>query len=234
MFTTIKFSGSTFEDEIIRINSQFEVLVDTVKESFTEGIPQKRLQRSINHILAIMLLYFHKEASLIFKTEPVEQLFFFLSYYWDYLNPGLLEFIIRSFGSKGAIQELKQYLETLQIFRRSVKLHDFVKFAPHSESSVSRGKIILIMGDVWEQKTLQDVEELKIQLSGNCNLLQKFLTRVEVTLSAIIFYFPCQVQINMKEMEPFFEKNIVIKAFSDDYCWTRKVFVIICLDKLCQ
>ena len=207
--------------------------MDTVEESFIENnVPYERIQKLIKHTpitLKNVNNYFDQLTSKIFKAESVKMLFVLLSNFWDYLNPGLFEFIVGRFGSEVDIQILNQYLGTLQIFRKNVALRDFVKFAlPHSSASsvykdFNYKEIVSFMGEVWEQKTLQDAEELKHELCSDYKLLQMFLLRFKVASSsiAIIFYFPDQVEINMEELEPFFDRNI---RYSDGYCWTRKVF----------
>ena len=154
------------EDRIAKLKEDFEELVDSTEDSFIDNVPLRKIQRSIKHIPVSLKRdlgdCFQNEVSKILNTPSVENLFIIMSYYWDYLNPGLLEFLVGRFGSKSDIQLLSVYLEKLFQFRSSVKLRDFVQNRPSFKdiSTCRYNKIITIMED-WEEKTLQEAENFK-------------------------------------------------------------------------
>ena len=202
------------------MNKKFEELVETVEDSFLAcGVSVVKMQRSIKHIPISLKLqlgeYFREHASIIFKADSIAVIFHFLSFFWDYLNPGLLDFIVGRFGSPENIALMRMYLEELDMFRRRVRVGEFIR-ANHKESVACHHyfyeKIVTIMGDDWEKETLQDVENYKIELAIKLQF-QPFLPQVHVQPSsiAIVFSIPHWIQINLKHLEPFFRSQKVVK-----------------------
>ena len=192
------------------------------------------MQRSIKHIPISLKLqlgeYFREHASMIFKADSIAVIFHLLSFFWDYLNPGLLNFIVGRFGSPEDIALMRTYLEELEIFRRRVKVGDFVH-ANHVDSVACHHhfykRIVTIMGDDWEKETLQDVEDYKTELAIKLQF-QPFLTQIHVQPSsiAVVFSIPHWVQINFEQLEPFFWSKNVVKVHLGDICvmdWTNQV-----------
>lgn len=115
-------------------------------------------------------------------------------------------------------------------FRQAVKVGQYIR-ADHPESRACSHnfykKIITITGDDWKNKTLQDVEEFKNELSERYRF-QTFLTLIHVQHSsiAIVFSVPHWLQINIEEIEPFLFMKKVIKVFLGNTClidWTKQV-----------
>ena len=216
------------EDRIARLNKDFEDLVDTIEESLIEnGVPLAKIQRSIKHIPVSLKRdlgdYFRDGASSILKADSIRSLFIVLSYYWDYLNPGLLEFLVGRFGSKSDIQLSSVYLEKLEQFRSSVKLGDFVQSKPSSKdiSTCRYKKIITIMGKGWEEKTLQEAEDFKNELAEEFSI-QPFLTRIHANRSsiALVFYLPPGFEVKMEELGSFFNTRNVSKFYLEQVHYT--------------
>ena len=109
------------------MKKKFEDLVETVENSFlTRGVSVVKMQRSIKHIPISLKLRlgqgFMEHASRIFKADSIAAIFHFLSFLWDYLNPGLLDFMVERFGCSKDIALMRAYLEELEMFRRRVKV----------------------------------------------------------------------------------------------------------------
>ena len=222
------------EDRITKLKEDFEDLVDTIEESFIEnGVPLTKIQRSIKHIPVSLKRdlgdYFRDETSSILKADSIRSLFIILSYYWDYLNPGLLQFLVGRFGSETDIQLLSDYLEKLEQFRSSVKLGDFVQSRPsfNDISTCRYKKITTVMSQGWKEKTLQDAENFKNELAEECSI-QPFLTRIHANRSsiALVFYLPPGFDVKMEELGSFFKTRNVSKVYLNDVCffhWTEQV-----------
>ena len=134
------------------------------------------------------------------------------------------------------VELLQTYLQRLNQFRSSVKVHDYVVYVRSANSDINHTevnqlfyrRVITKMGQNWEMRTLQDVEELKIELFRKLNF-QPFLARVHVRPSSIAFimYFPCWIEISPRitAMLSFFQLQEVAKVYLDDDClvdWTKK------------
>ena len=194
-------------------------------------MPLKKVQNSIKHIPVSLKRdlgkCFRKES---LDAESINELFIILSCYWDYLNPGLLEFLVGRFGTNDDVVLLTTYLEKLEQFRSEVKLGEYVEKSGHRDISSSHYKaIVSIMGPGWEDKTLQDAENFKNELAEK-SLIQPFLTRIHATRSsiAIVFYVPRWFEVKKEKLEPFFRKQNVRKVYLDDVCfidWNEQVGV---------
>ena len=223
------------EEEIETMEKKFEELVETIEESFLQrAVSVVKIRRSMKHMRTSLKLqlgeFFQDHTSRLFKANSVEEMFNLLSFFWDYLNPGLFIFIVGRFGSPSDVDLVRIYSKELGMFRRKVKVGEFVR-ANRTESIACHHyfykKIITIMGDDWEKETLQDVEDYKTELASELQF-QPFLTQIHVRRSsiAIVFSIPHWIQINFEELEPLFMSKKVVKVFLGDFClmdWTNQV-----------
>lgn len=208
------------EEKIARLQKEFEDLVDSIENSFINNhVPLEKIQKAAKHIPISLKCdmgdFFRNEQ--ILKTTSMRELFFLLSTYWDYLNPGILSFLVGRFGSDTDVKLFIKYAEKLKQFRASVKLGEYVKAATPTEvNSHKFQKIISIMNPGWENQTLEDAEQYKIDFAKECRM-QSFLAQVRVEESsiAIIFYLPPWIEVNMYDLMPFFKRNGVITCHQD-------------------
>ena len=222
------------------MEKDFEELVDSVREYFVDNkISLKEVQKSFMHISVSLKRdlgkYFRRES---LEAESIDELLLTMSCYWDYLNPGLLEFLVGRFGSEYYIALLTTCLEKLEQFRSEVKLGEYVKVRQRN-ISINVGKIYkeitAIMGHDWEEKTLQDAENYKYEFADKCHI-QRFLGRINFSRSniALIFYVPHWFDVKKEKLEPFFRKQNVRKVYLDDVCfidWTEQVGMTIVLSR---
>ena len=158
------------EDRIAKRSKDFDDLVNSIEDSFiTNGVSLVDLKKSIKNIPVSLKRdlgdYFRDKTEQILNARSIKSLFVFLSYHWDYLNPGLLKCIVidKRFGSDVDKQLMTAYLKKLEQFRCCVKLGEYVKHE-HSFVDVSAchyQEIITTMGPGWEEKNLQDAESFK-------------------------------------------------------------------------
>ena len=225
------------EADISRMNRSFNSLVESVENSFlTNKVPLLKIQKSIKSIpLGLKLQLgecFKRAAAQFLKTESIEQLFIELSYFWDYLNPGLLRFLVKEFGSQDDKQSMTMYLQELKTFRITVKIGEFIEVnqADTNLHSFIYTKIVMVMDQGWENKTLEEVEQFKIEICMQCRLPQSFSTLIHVQRSSIafVFHFPSQININMEELKPLLQRKRVIMVYVENVCiadWTKQVCI---------
>ena len=84
------------------------------------------------------------------------------------------------------------------------------------------------MDQGWENKTLEDAQQLKIEVCNEWHLPQSFTTRMCVQRSsvAIVFYMPRQIEICLEDLKPLLHRNKVDKMYVENVCvidWTKKV-----------
>ena len=237
---SITSSKTNLEQEIREMERAFDALVDATEDFIlAKKIPLKQLQRSFNCLqrnLKLSSECFQKLISSIFMARSVEQLFVLLSDYWDSLNPEVLKFIIEKFGSEDNQSSMKTYLDELSKFRTRVKLGDFVhtSYAKREfcDESLYKKLFMTVEEEVWEKKSLQEVENLKRELSRKCHV-HEILIQYRVMRSSIslVFRIPRWIQVNLTELEPFFIQNHVMEVYLNNYTWesdgTKEVSTIV-------
>ena len=230
-------------EDIARMEKDFDNLLDKTEKSFLNNeVSVIDIKRSIKCIpLTLKTLLgdcFRNQAASFWKSEGIEELFFQLSYFWDYLNPELLCFFIKKFGSSNL--DLKaskdKYLQELDRFRKGMKICEFIAAASCAEANELRvsfySHIVTVMDDTWNERTLQDVEEYRKEFCNDCRFPQSFFTKVRIQRSsiAIVFYFPRKSELNIEELKPIFKRRNVVKVLLENICiidWTKEVHIIL-------
>ena len=226
---------SDLKAKMERLEKSFKHLVQSTENSFHKnGIKLEKIQASIKFIpITLRLLLgecFQRQAINLLKAESIEQLFFELSYFWDYLNPGLLQFLVKEFGSQDDNSLMTMYLQELKNFRCTVKIGEFIK-ASQADTNIHSfiyTKIVTVMDPRWANKTLEDAEQFKIEVCNECHLPQSFTTRILVQRSsvAIVFYIPRQIEICLEDLKPLLQRKQVDKVYVENICvidWTKQV-----------
>ena len=100
----------------------------------------------------------------ISNAKSVQEIFSILALYWDFLNCGLLNEIVRRLGNHETKQLMDQYMERLREFRVKTKLGDFIgKWARCCPPHFS--ELITELPGEWSEHTLEDLENLRIELA---------------------------------------------------------------------
>ena len=113
------------------------------------------------------------EEKLMDVPSPVTfvKIWSILNLYWDFLNYGLLEHVIRNFGSEDLKHRMQDYIDEFSEFKRRTRLCDFVDSWPDKAGRPSEEglrKVVVKKHLEWTQCTLHDVE------SFMAALIQKF------------------------------------------------------------
>ena len=226
------------------MEKSFRDLVEMTEESFISNqVSVDKIKKSIKHIpLTLKRLMgdcFLDQASSFLKSQGIEELFLRLSYFWDYLNPGLLCFLIKEFGSPdiNLKTSMEEYLRELNRFQKRVKVCDFIAACCTEASehiAFFYSKIVTVMDpDVWKDCSLHDVEQYRKELCNKCCFPQSIFTKVSIQRSsiAIVFYFPCKTELNIKELLPFLKSKNAVKVFLEDDCvfdFSKQVCITAC------
>ncbi len=226
------------ESEIERLKDFFLKIVDSLEDHLRVTRLRKnhsmmQLREEIKKIPLSPGQYYHDHTSKIFKAESILELIECLSWLWDYLNPGLLDSFVEKFGSDDIKRLMSEYLRELEEFRMRVKISDYLQAIPrqgggYTHRLQSFQKIITQMGKDWEEQTLQDVEEYKIELAEKL-YIQTFLLHTLPIHSSIVFSIPHWMPIDFVELKPFFHHKGVIKVSLNDCClidWTKEVSML--------
>ena len=115
------------------------------------------------------LHFLEHSCSAIVDATSVDAIFAILGRYWDFLNCGLLNEVVRQLGNDPTKQLMEQYMMKLKEFRMKTKLGDFFGKAtrnipPHFTTFVTE------LGEGWEERTLEDLEQFRKELARSMYL----------------------------------------------------------------
>ena len=99
-------------------------------------------------------------------TATVEDIWFKLEMYWDFLNYTLLEHIVMKFGDNALKTCVLEYKESLKEFRCQTRLCDFARHFKDQVNKCLVGQDVIKLLEVkfakkWEECTLEDLENWK-------------------------------------------------------------------------
>ena len=124
--------------------------------------------------------YLEEHLPAIESAESVSEIFSILSQYWDFLNCGLLEEIVRKFGGSETRRLMHEYLEKLKEFRKKTTLIDFIdKWAGSCPPQFSEFDTELDQEE-WNARTLEDLERLRIQQANGVFVVKHTLRCIKV------------------------------------------------------
>ena len=182
-------SQKGIENEIEELEEQFSDVVnkaeDRLKKSQLLEIKRyiRQLPVSIKHQ---HIKFLQGNLSAINNTNSISDIFNILSLYWDFLNCGLLREIIHKFGDSETQRLMDEYSEKLRDFRQRTKLRDFIdKWMggcnfPHCEEFITE------MGENWKDRTLEDLENFRIQFSRRLSFTTYAMSFQKVTPGSLI------------------------------------------------
>ena len=159
-------------------------------------------------------LYIKEHAPRICSASTVDEMIGYLDIYWDYLNYGLLEHIVRIYGDDEIQQEMKDYREVVETFRSQTSLREFYKAQPtprkrrrkFSESDLKEDLQYFEFkhGRLTLDSSLQIAEEFRRELAFEMSLRPCALYLFEIkegsvltvwsTTSSIANYIKCKIQ----------------------------------------
>jgi len=210
----------SLEEEIKQFEEKYEDLVDNVLSAFkTEGVHVKRVLKCLRQLPVSLKLqcgeFFQSQAAHLSQASSIDELFFILSPYWDFLNPSLLAHLAYRFGDDETIRSVNKYLAELREFRMRTKLQSFIdkwtgRLLPDTQ------EIVMALGDNWREKSLEELEELRIELSHKVWFGDYVMPLKRIKLSSVdaMFSLPESVDIRslkLESLEDFFRKHQVLR-----------------------
>ena len=165
-------SESDIDREIEKLESLFLNIVSEAAEDLST-VKLSKVKLCVTQ-LPVSVKYQHlrfleHNRSAITSATSVDDILAILGLYWSYLNCGLLNEIVHRLGSGATKQLMKQYMETLRLFRLKTKLGNFfgkttANIPPHFTTFVTT------LGEGWENRTLEDLEQFRKELARSMYL----------------------------------------------------------------
>ena len=162
------------------------------------------------------------EASRLAQASSIDELFFILSPHWDFLNPSLLAHLAYRFGDDQTIRSVEEYLGELREFRMRTKVDNFIDMWT-GELPPDTQEIVMKLGDNWREQSLEQLEELRIEVSRK-HCFEDYvmpLKRIKVSSVDAIFSLPESVEIHSLELESlrqFFLEHQILRILLNGTC----------------
>ena len=159
--------------------------------------------------------------SEIFEARSVSQLLFVLARSWDYLHLGMLKGLIHKFGSAKNKQNLQNYSTYLEKFRCVVSVGNFIRVCNKKPDNISEFHcmhLMAVMNNKWETATLQEVEELRLELAMKACCPELIKAYPVLSSIAISFSIPFWINLNLKRTIPLLCSKGAVKVFLNEKC----------------
>ena len=216
----------SLKEEIKWFDEKYGSLVVSVQDAFKRGgVSINSIQNCLLQLPVSLKQYathLQSQAASLSQASSINQLFFILSPYWDFLNPNLLAHLAHKIGDEQTRRSVDIYLEELREFRVRTKIGDFIdkwagKLPPDTQ------EIVVELGDNWKEKSLEHLEELRIKLVHKSCLEDYMMPLKRIKKSSVdaIFSLPESVDIHSLELESlreFFREQQVLRVLLNGVC----------------
>ena len=175
------------DKQIQNLENQFWDIVDKAAKHL-ETTRLSDLQRCVTQ-LPVSVKYQHVgflegNRLAINDTKSVNEIFSILALYWDFLNCGLLDVIVCRLGNDETKQLMEQYKEKLREFRMKTKLGDYIGKGKESNPRLFT-EFTTELGDDWRERTLEDLEEFRIEQARSMQVEKYALSCTRIKLGSV-------------------------------------------------
>ena len=215
------------EEEIKHFEKKYEDLVNNVLSAFkTEGISIKEVLNCLRQLPVSLKLqcgeFLQRQAARLPRVSSIDELFFILSPYWDFLNPSLLAHLANRFGDEHTIRSVHIYLEELKSFRMRTKIGDFINKWTGTPLPDTQ-EIVMELGDNWREKSVEQLEEFRNKFLLKCFLEDYVMPLKRIKLASVdaVFSLPESVDIHSLKLEnlrEFFQEHQVLRILLNGVC----------------
>ena len=164
-----------------------------------------------------------QQARVISSATSIDELFSFLSSYWNLFHPALLQHLVNKLGDEDLKARMDCYMDDLYHFRIQTTLGDFLdkwigKIPPGYK------EFILEVGEEWRERTIEDFEQFRIRLSrlqdfGGGHM--SYLKAVKSSSILIVLALPAQLfplNFSQKDMHTFIKDENIVRVMVDGEC----------------
>ena len=133
-------------------------------------------------------LFVSKVKTELKKAESVEDIFFAVDDYWDFLNYSLLEHIIDRHASDNIKTEMAEYAAQISAFRKKTRLDKFSKIYKRKEKKVDETfRTLVTEHDIrLSTTTLEKVEEIRHDVCSELSLEEFSLQLAAVAPGSLV------------------------------------------------
>ena len=164
------------KERMRKLESEYTKLAYKVMTSMEDKVDLKKVKFWLTQI-PVSLKYMQKHflggtpVQLISRAESLLEVFGHLSPHWNFLDYGLMEYVVLEFGNDEVRQSMRRYIHKLTMFRKSVTVSEFRKLWPHEmDAPPESSKLVIKLNRTQSELTLQDVEELRLNVAKSYSL----------------------------------------------------------------
>ena len=186
-------STISIDDEIAQLDEAYLEMESLVLETIKQrGIPVKKMLQWVQVLPMVLKAQFSEllqtQAKAMSTAANVDELFLIIAQYWNSLHPSLLEHLIKKLQDDNLKDRMSSYIKDLCNFRIRTTLGDFVdKWVGRVPPGLD--EFIMELGEAWRDKTMHDLEQLRIQLSRQkcLNGLMPYMKKVVSGSICVVF-----------------------------------------------
>jgi len=132
--------------------------------------------------------YFEGNMEAFLTASNINDVFFRLNFYWDFLNYGLLEHIVEWCGNEELKREMVEYVADVACFRKETVLRDFVGVWHREHETIPldvREMVLEHDGNLMDY-TLEDLEQFRQKFSVKLALSKFALMVVKIERGSVV------------------------------------------------
>ena len=164
-----------------------------------------------------------QQATVISSVMSIDELFSFLSTYWNLFHPALLQHLVNKLGDQDIRSRMDRYMDDLHHFRIQTTLGDFLdKWV--GEIPPGYQEFILELGMEWRKKTVEDFEQFRIRLSRLQSFGGGHMSIMKTAKSSsilVVLALPAQLfplNLRQKVVHSFLKDENVMRMMIDGQC----------------
>lgn len=178
-----------------KLEAKFLSLTDKARQAVNlSGISLSQFCMLLTQIPAAMkddkitIRYFRDNIRLFNQSSSIDEIFYHLNLYWDFLNYGLLEHIVDRLENDEFKQEMEKYVHELTSFKRTTTLREFSCVWHHKSVKVpcDLRKLVTKHDKSWMDRTLEEVEQFREKFSVKFSLSKFSLILIQIEKGSVL------------------------------------------------
>lgn len=172
---------------------------------------------------------------IVMGSTDILELFMNLSniHAWDFLHPQLLEYLVQELGDDTTKKIMEEYISSLVRFRKTTKMRDLSGWLGNLPNDSLFQKLVVQLGDNWEDKTYEDFEVVRVSLLRRQIFVQSSLSLCGVLTGSIfvILSIPkdqldvaaIKEALNVVSMRSVLVQSDITSIYAEELCLVREL-----------
>ena len=196
------------EQRVQELEKRFVALVDKTREEVNRSkVGLDSFNTRLTYLAAStgkhQIRYFDGNMEVFLKASNINEVFYRLNFYWDFLNYGLLEHIIKWYGNEELKKEMKEYVANVACFRKTTVLRDFVGVwhREHETIPLNLREMVSEHGGTLMDYTLENLEQFrqKFSVTFSLSVLALMVVKIERGSVVITWLIPSSLVPRVRE-----------------------------------